>query len=84
MLSSLAASLAIAAFVAPVDMVLFKKHARTTNCSLQASFLEVWKHTVNRPGGGTALGFAVGSTFIRYFFLLTSLNSYLNFSQQNL
>jgi hypothetical protein len=67
--------------VTPVDMVVFKTHARMTNLPASASFQQVWQSTYGRQGGLSALSMAASATFIRYFFILTSINSYLNFTQ---
>lgn len=80
--ASLISSSLIALCLTPLDMVLFKQISRTTNLPPKASFLAVWKSIVERPGFGSCMGFAMGSTFVRYFFVLTCLNSYLNFAQQ--
>ena len=63
----------------PFDMVFFKMIAKSANASDRAGFLEVGKSVyASRPGGMTALGIAMGSTFIRYFFFYTGVNCFYN------
>ena len=82
--ATFAASAAIALIVTPFDMVFFKTIAKTANISSKASFSKIAQEiyiTQRANGSLNALGFACASTFVRYFFLLTSVSIYMNAKQ---
>jgi len=82
MLASAASSAVVAAVMTPFDMVFFKMIAKTANMSSSSSFLQIAKDVFvtqrHAKGSLNALGLASGATFIRYFFVLTSVNAFIN------
>ena len=86
LMASVVSSAAIALIVTPFDMVFFKMMGKTANMSSRASFTQIAKDVfvTQRLGGRgsiNALGFATAATFVRYLFILTSVNAYLNTSE---
>lgn len=80
--SSFAASAAIALILTPFDMVFFKMMAKTANMSSKANFAQIAKDVFvaqrKTKGSVNALGFAMGATFVRYFFILTTTHAFIN------
>ena len=78
----MASSFVIALLVTPFDMVFFKMIAKTANMSSKSSFIQIAKDVYvtqrGKSGSLNALGFAMAATFIRYTFVLTSINAFLN------
>ena len=81
-IASLVASVVVAGVVTPLDMVFFKMMAKTTQLSSKASFAKIASDIYIKQrqtnGSMNALGLSAGATFIRYFFMLTSTNAWLN------
>ena len=78
-MASIASSGVTALALTPFDMVFFKLIAKTSNLQKDASFIDVGRSVYSsRPAAGTALGVAMGSTFVRYFFFYTGVNLYYN------
>ncbi len=48
LIASLASSFMIAVCVTPIDMIVFKKHAGTTNLAIGSSFRSIWQSTIIR------------------------------------
>ena len=85
--ASLASSAIISLVMTPFDMVFFKMIAKTANMSSSASFAQIAREVFvaqrSTKGSWNALGFAMGATFIRYMFVLTSVNTLLNSQAYN-
>ena len=78
-MASTVSSVATALLMTPFDMVFFKMIAKSANTSDRAGFMDVSRSVYSsRPGGMTALGVAMGSTFVRYFFFYTGVNCFYN------
>ena len=81
-MATLASSAMITLFVTPFDMIFFKMMAKTANMSSASSFTKIARdvYITQRSTNGSlnALGFAMGATFVRYVFVLTCINAYLN------
>ena len=87
MLATAASSAVIAMVMTPFDMVFFKMMAKTANMSSRSSFMQIAKDifVTNRQSMGStnALGLAMAATFIRYFFVLTSVNACINTTKKS-
>ena len=78
-MASITSSAATALLLTPFDMVFFKLVAKTANVPTRAGFIDVAKSVyVSRPGCATALGIAMGSTFVRCFFFYTGVHCFYN------
>ena len=78
-MASCASSVVTSLVMTPFDMVFFKMIAKSANLPPNASFIDIAKSVyISRPGASTALGVAMASTFVRYFFFYTGINCFYN------
>ena len=79
-MASIVSSGVTALVLTPFDMVFFKLIAKSSDISKSASFMDIGRsvYSSSRPAAGTALGVAMGSTFVRYFFFYTGVNLFYN------
>ena len=81
-IASFASAAVVTLVMTPFDMVFFKMMAKTANMSSSSSFMQIAKQVFvtqrSSHGSLNALGFAMGATFVRYMFVLTSVNCMLN------
>lgn len=79
LMASVVSSAATALVMTPFDMVFFKQIARSANVPDKSGFADIAKSVYSsRAGGPTALGIAMGSTFVRYFFFYTGVHCFYN------
>lgn len=73
-------------FLAPVDLIAFRyKFARSSFNNIPQSLRDTYSvrqaydEVMNKEGRNLLLGTTVVSTFIRYLFVLTASNTFLNY-----
>ena len=78
-MASIVSSGVTALALTPFDMVFFKLIAKTSTLQKDANFMDVSRSVYSsRPAAATALGVAMTSTFVRYFFFYTGVNLFYN------